>query len=100
MSKSIKSKPTRPKSENTTAHRASTPSSVGSMASNAASKCDQIVDLLRRKQGASLHEIQRLSGWQSHSVRGFLSGTIKKRLGLKLSSAKSDGTRHYFVAKS
>jgi len=63
------------------------------------SKHDQILNLLRRKQGASLDEMQKISGWQQHSVRGFLSGTIKKRLGLKLQSFKSkDGERRYAVA--
>lgn len=100
MSKSIKSKLSRPKTASTTARRASTPTSNWPTASNAASKCDQILDLLRRKQGASLHEIQKLSGWQAHSIRGFLAGTVKKRLGLKLSSDKSEGTRHYFVSQS
>jgi len=74
--------------------------STKTTASNAASKGDQILDLLRRKQGASLLEIQKVSGWQPHSVRGFLAGTVKKRLGLKLSSNKSDGTRHYFIAQN
>ena len=41
-----------------------------------------IVGLLKRKSGASLEELQRSSGWQAHSVRGFLSGTLKKRMGL------------------
>ncbi len=62
------------------------------------SKHDQILDLLRRAQGASLKELQKASGWQSHSVRGFLSGTVKKKLKLNLSSTKSeDGERRYTV---
>jgi hypothetical protein len=63
------------------------------------SKHDQILELLRRKQGASLEEMQKVSNWQPHSVRGFLSDTVKKRLGLKLQSSKSsDGQRRYSVA--
>jgi hypothetical protein len=63
-----------------------------------ASKTNQILNLLRRKQGASLEEMQAASGWQPHSVRGYLSGTIKKRMGLILSSTKSkDGERRYVV---
>ena len=55
-----------------------------------------IVGLLKRKSGASLEELQRSSGWQAHSVRGFLSGTLKKRIGLRVISAVTDtGVRRY-----
>jgi hypothetical protein len=65
------------------------------------SKSDQILNLLCRKQGASLQEMQKASGWQAHSVRGFLAGTVKKRLGLKLTSEKANGdVRHYYVAQA
>lgn len=63
------------------------------------SKHDLILSLLRRKRGASLAEIRSATDWQVHSVRGFLSGTVKKRLGLKLRSVKSkDGERRYTIA--
>ena len=62
-------------------------------------KHDQILELLRRKEGATIEEIGRLSGWQNHSVRGFLSGTVKKRLGLSLQSdTAKDGVRRYRIA--
>ena len=68
-------------------------------ASPPGSKHDQILALLRRKRGASLAEMQSATDWQAHSVRGFLSGTVKKRLGLKLQSSKSkDGERRYAIA--
>lgn len=64
-------------------------------------KHDQILNLLRRKQGASLEELQKASGWQAHSVRGFLSGTVKKKLGVKLrSSVTKNGERRYMIAAS
>ena len=63
------------------------------------SKSDAILALLRRKQGASLEEMQKISGWQKHSVRGYLSGTVKKRLGLTLNSSKAqNGERRYMIA--
>ncbi|HEX3944960.1 MAG TPA: DUF3489 domain-containing protein [Rhizomicrobium sp.] len=63
------------------------------------SKHELILSLLKRKQGASLAEMQAASQWQAHSVRGFLSGTVKKRLGLKLDSARSkDGELRYTIA--
>src|SRR5262245_49221901 len=55
-----------------------------------------IVGLLKRKSGASLEELQRSRGWQAHSVRGFLSGTLKKRMGLRVISVVTDtGVRRY-----
>jgi Protein of unknown function (DUF3489) len=57
-----------------------------------------IIALLRRRDGASIAELQKATGWQAHSVRGLLSGTIKKRLGLTLKSETDDqGIRRYRV---
>tara|TARA_R110002074_G_scaffold94547_3_gene206398 strand:+ start:14174 stop:14527 length:354 start_codon:yes stop_codon:yes gene_type:complete len=65
------------------------------------SKCDQVLQLLRRNKGASLAELQEVTGWQAHSVRGFLSGTVKKRMGLSLSSVKPEhGDRRYTIGEA
>jgi hypothetical protein len=65
------------------------------------SKTEQALKLLRRKRGATIAELQAATGWQAHSVRGSLSGTVKKKLGLKLSSERgSDQVRRYTVAKA
>ena len=57
------------------------------------------MELLKREQGASIDELTAASGWQAHSVRGFISGTLKKRLGLSVTSDKdATGTRHYRIA--
>lgn len=65
------------------------------------SKCDQVLKLLRRNKGASLAELQEVTGWQAHSVRGFLSGTVKKRMGLSLFSVKPDkGDRRYMISEA
>ena len=62
------------------------------------SKASKVLDLLKRPDGASLKEIMKATGWQAHSVRGFLSGTVGKKLGLKLTSTKSeDGERSYSI---
>ena len=56
------------------------------------------LDLLRRPKGASIEELQAATGWQAHSVRGFLSGTVGKKLGLAVTSAKvEDGERTYYI---
>lgn len=61
-------------------------------------KAAVLADHLRRKNGATLDELMIASGWQAHSVRGFLSGTMKKKLGLKVISEKIDGIRRYRIA--
>ena len=62
------------------------------------SKTDQVLDLLKRPGGASAKELMEATGWQPHSVRGFLSGTIGKKMGLAVTSSKGeDGERSYSV---
>ena len=62
------------------------------------SKAAKILDLLKRPGGATSKELQKASGWQPHSVRGFLSGTIAKKMGLTVISTKGDdGERSYSV---
>jgi hypothetical protein len=57
-----------------------------------------ILDLLKRPGGVTSKELQTISGWQPHSVRGFLSGTVGKKMGLTVTSIKGeDGERRYSV---
>jgi hypothetical protein len=64
-------------------------------------KTAALMALLTRKEGASLEELQSASGWQPHSVRGFLAGTVKKMPGVSLSSEKpEDGARRYRVQQA
>ena len=61
-------------------------------------KAALVIKLLKRKSGASLEELMKATNWQSHSVRGFLSGTVKKHRGLNLTSTcRENGQRRYFV---
>ena len=57
-----------------------------------------LITLMREKHGASIDQLVKATGWQKHSVRGAISGTIKKRLGLKVISEKSDDGRTYRIA--
>ena len=49
-----------------------------------------LIDLLRRKHGATIDEIVDTIGWQPHSVRGAISGTLEKKLGLTVERAVVD----------
>jgi uncharacterized protein DUF3489 len=62
------------------------------------SKKERVVAMLKTHEGATLGQIMAVTGWQSHSVRGFLSGTIGKKMGLTVESTKrQDGERVYRV---
>jgi hypothetical protein len=62
------------------------------------SKTAIILDLIRRPKGATIEELMAAAGWQAHSVRGFLSAVVGKKMGLKLESTKGeDGKRKYQI---
>ena len=60
-------------------------------------KFGALVGLLKRPEGATLEQMTQATGWQSHSVRGAMSGSIKKKLGLAITSEKTDGGRVYRI---
>jgi hypothetical protein len=62
------------------------------------SKTARILDLLKRPGGVTAKELAKASGWLPHSIRGFLSGVVGKKLGLTVTSTKTeDGERTYSV---
>ena len=62
------------------------------------SKAAKVLDLLKRPKGATLRELMKATGWQPHSVRGFLSGGVGKKMGLAVESTKTEsGDRRYSV---
>jgi hypothetical protein len=80
-----KTRPARPKKEAKT---------------QAGSKKAKVLTLLGRKEGATLAQLMKATGWQAHSVRGFLSGALGKKMRLKVESTKSDaGDRVYRLGK-
>jgi hypothetical protein len=107
MSKSIKRAKPKPTRQNpsgkgkTPAARQSTPQKNAAKKANTAApvkgKLGSVIALLRRPKGASIAELCKATDWQAHSVRGALSGSIKKKLGLKVTSEKSDGVRTYRI---
>ena len=60
-------------------------------------KTDRIIDLLKRPSGATLADLIALTGWQPHSVRGFISAQLVKRMGFRIQSAKHTGQRVYRI---
>jgi hypothetical protein len=63
------------------------------------SKKSEVIDLMRRSQGATLAEIMEQTGWQSHTVRGFVSGTLIKKLGLNVESYRSNEKERTYRVK-
>ena len=64
-------------------------------------KSQQIVRLLKRTNGASIPELVKATDWQAHSVRGFLSGTLKTKMGLAITSIREDGKdRRYRITEA
>ena len=59
------------------------------------SKLDALVIALRRPKGARISDLMEVTGWQAHSVRGAMSGALKKKRGLSISSTKVGDERFY-----
>ena len=92
-------KPTRSvesKAERVTA--AKTPSKSDEPRAERVTKQEHVLTLLNQPEGASIEEMMQATGWQQHSVRGFLAGIVKKKLGFPLTSVKPNGgVRRYRI---
>jgi Protein of unknown function (DUF3489) len=96
-----KSKKSRPASSSATtvakASQTATSNHKGQKAASA-SKQSRVIAMLQSPAGATIAAVMKATGWQPHSVRGFLAGVVRKRLKLKLESKKVDDSRVYQIA--
>src|SRR5215204_6547452 len=63
----------------------------------AGSKQSRVITMLRSPNGVTITAMMKATGWQPHSVRGFLAGIVRKKLKLNLDSKKIDGFRFYRI---
>ena len=65
------------------------------------SKQAQVIAMLKRPEGATIAQIVKATGWQAHTVRGTFAGSIKKKLGLSITSTKAQGAeRIYYITNA
>jgi Protein of unknown function (DUF3489) len=79
---------------------AKTPVQAEELSGERVTKRERMLSLLSQPAGASIQEMMQATNWQQHSVRGFLAGTVKRKLGFALTSSKpDDGVRRYRIEK-
>ena len=74
------------------------PKAKKATAAKSRSKTEQVLNLLGRPSGASITEMMKSTGWQAHSVRGFLAGSLKKKGHAVASQLDEGGVRRYRLA--
>ena len=78
--------------------KATKPSKKSSAKLRGLTKSAQIIELLACADGASTHEMMKATGWQAHSIRGFMAGSLKKQSKTVTSGVEKSGERRYQLA--
>ena len=73
------------------------PARTKKLAEPRVTKQAKVIEALGRPEGATIAEIMEMTGWQEHSVRGFISGAVKKKLGLTVERITEDGRISYRI---
>jgi hypothetical protein len=100
MSKSAKKRSAKSTAVQATAAKLRQPSNeraIHKKKGDAGSKQSRVIAMLQSTAGVTIAAMMEATGWQQHSVRGFLAGVVRKKLKLKLSSEKVDGNRLYRI---
>lgn len=79
---------------------ATPPDPVLAAAAPKPTRAQTMIDLMRDEDGASIETLADAVGWQAHSVRGFIAGTLKKRTDLVVIRLKTEGPARYRVTKA
>ncbi len=90
-------KATQPKKANKGAKSARSPKRA--TGARQGTKAAKVLDLVKRSGGATLKELMKATGWQAHSVRGFLSGALGKKMGLAVTSTKAEAEERRYSVK-
>lgn len=91
-------KPLRPKQQGASGKASTKATAASATGRQKASKSEAVLKLLRSNKGATIAAMMEATGWQAHSVRGFLSGTVRKKLGHNVESETGkDSTRRYRI---
>jgi len=88
-----------PKKEKAT-KKASAPKEPKPRKDAADTKTAKVLAMLKRKNGATMQQLMAETEWQPHSVRGFLAGTVRKKLGLTVTSTKQEGGQRVYMVES